>query len=190
MLIRFFVIRELNRYQNYNLYTLFDTYVMILINVANKSIYDYKGGKNMSITLERNGKWIELQYFLNKEVTQYLSGTLNANNFRFREVSKLKFGNSIMAKYNDVYFMIYADKTWIEITFDGYYREKMSEVIRVITKWDKFSKTEPTFYVEIEEGKGSHNYSYTVIFENGYATCGDYRRRFGDKIKITKFKSN
>ncbi len=144
----------------------------------------------MSITLERNGKWIELQYFSNEEVVRYLAVTLNANNFRFRKVSKLKFGNSIMAKYDDAYFMIYADKTWIEMSFDGNYREKMSEVIETITKWERFSKTEPTFYVEIEEGKGSHTYSYTVIFENGYATCGDYRRRFGDKIKITTFKNN
>lgn len=143
----------------------------------------------MSITLKRNGKWVELQYFSNKEVSRYLAITLNANIPRFREVAKLKFGNSIMAKYDDAYFMIYADKTWIEISFDGYYREKMSSVIENLTKWDRFSETESTFYVEIEEGKGSHTYSYTVIFENGYATCGDYRRRFGDKIKITSFKN-
>lgn len=40
--------------------------------------------------------------------------------------------------------------------------------------------------MEIEEAEGSH----TVIFENGYATCGDYRKSFGDKIKITSFKNN
>jgi hypothetical protein len=144
----------------------------------------------MSITFERNEKWVELQCFSNKEVVRYLSVTLNANAFRFREVSKLMFGDCIMAKYDDTYFMIYADKTWIEISFDGNHREKMSEVIEAITKWDRFSKTEPTFYVEIEKGKGSHTYLYTVIFENGYATCGEYRRRFDDKIKITSFKNN
>ena len=69
---------------------------------------------------------------------------------------------------------------------DGNFREKMFDVIDAITKWDRFSKTESKFYVEIKEEKDSI-YSYSVIFENGYAACGEYRRKFGEKIKITKF---
>lgn len=62
----------------------------------------------------------------------------------------------------------------------------MSSVIEEITKWDKFSQTESTFYIEIDE-----HTSRTIIFENGYATCEEYITRFGnDKIKITIFKND
>ena len=42
LLIRFFLIKELNRYTNITLTILFDTYVIILINVTNDSIYVYE----------------------------------------------------------------------------------------------------------------------------------------------------
>ena len=62
----------------------------------------------------------------------------------------------------------------------------MAVVIEEITKWEKFSQTEKTFYVEIDEGN-----SRTIIFENGYATCGDYRRHFGNnELKITGFRNS
>lgn len=54
MLIRFFVIRKLNRCKNYNLYTLFDMYVIMIIQVTNDSIYEYKGGKFMKKELQEN----------------------------------------------------------------------------------------------------------------------------------------
>ena len=90
-----------------------------------------------------------------------------------------------MAKFENVNFIIHAKNTCIETSFDRADAEKMSYVIEEITKWDKFSKTEKTFYVEIDEDN-----SCTIIFENGYATCGEYRRHFGnDKLKITSFNS-
>ena len=107
----------------------------------------------MSITFQRNGRWVELKEFSNEEVSRYLAETLNDATVQFREVANLKFGASIMAQYDDVHFLICAKETWIEIAFDGNDREKMSRAIETITKWDKFSETEPTFYVEIEEQK-------------------------------------
>lgn len=137
----------------------------------------------MSISFKRNGKWVELETFSNNDVIGYLGSKLNINNPNLIIAARPKFCNGIMAKYDDAYFVIYANKTYIELSFQQIYAEKMSEVIETITKWDKFSKTEKTFYVEIDE-----NTYRTIIFENGYATCGDYRRRFGDdKIKITSF---
>lgn len=138
----------------------------------------------MSIRLERDGKWVELHEFSTNEVINYLNSKLNINNPHFRIAAKPGFCNGVMAKYDDVYFIIYANKTYIELSFQQIYAEKMSEVIKEITKWDKFSKTEKTFYVEIDE-----NRSRSIIFENGYATCGDYRRYFGE-LKITSFKNN
>ena len=140
----------------------------------------------MSISFERNGKWVELQEFSNTDVIDYLASKLNINNPHFRVVAKPRFCNGVMAKFDDVYFVIYANKTYIELSFQQIYAEKMSEVIREITKWDKFSETENTFYVEIDE-----NSSRTIIFENGYATCGEYRRHFrNDELKITTFKDS
>lgn len=64
----------------------------------------------------------------------------------------------------------------------------MNEVIRTLIRWDKFSKTETTFYAEIEEGENTQNYSYTVIFENGYVATWEYRRWFGERIKLSFFR--
>ncbi len=140
----------------------------------------------MSISFEREEKWVELQTFSIEEVIEYLTSKLNANKNCFKVSAKPKFCKDVvMAKFEDVNFIIHAKKTWIEISFDRADTEKMSYLIEKITKWDKFSKTEKTFYVEINEDN-----SRTIIFENGYATCGEYRRYFGnDKLKITPFKS-
>lgn len=91
-----------------------------------------------------------------------------------------------MAKVDDVNFIIHAKHTWIELSFNQDYAEKMSYMIEVITKWYKFSKTEKIFYVTIDENK-----SHTIIFENGYTTCEEYQRHFGNnELKITCFKNN
>jgi hypothetical protein len=140
----------------------------------------------MSISFVRNGKLVELQEFSNHEVIEYLAKKLNIDKTRFKLVAKPKFCNGVMAKIDDANFIIHANKTWIELSFDQADSEKLSTVIEEITKWDKFSKTEKTFYVEINE-----NGSRTIIFENGYATCGEYRLHFGDdKLRITSFKNN
>ena len=140
----------------------------------------------MSISFERNGKWVELQEFSNHEVGEYLVSKLNINNPRFKVVAKPKFCNGVMAKLDGVDFIIHAKKTWVEVSFNQDDAEKMSEVIEIITKWDKFSKTEKTFYVTIDDDS-----SRTIIFENGYAICGEYRRYFGnDELKITSFKND
>lgn len=139
----------------------------------------------MSVSLWRKDRWVELEYFSNSEVIVYLALRLNISKPRFKISAEPKFCNGVMVKFDDVNFIMYADKTWIELSFEQANAEKMSHVIEEITKWDKFSTTEKTFYVEIDD-----NRSRTIIFENGYSTCGDYRRRFGDNIKITSFKNN
>lgn len=137
----------------------------------------------MSIGFKRSGKWVELQTFSNEEVTEYLTSKFKDNKNRFRVLAKPKFCNGVMAKFENVNFIIHAEKTWIELSFERADTEKMSHVIEEITKWDKFSKTEKTFYIEIDE-----NNFCTIIFENGYETCEEYRRYFGnDKLKITFF---
>ncbi len=139
----------------------------------------------MSISFERNGKWVELQEFSNHEVSEYLASKLNIIDSRFSVVAKPKFCNGVMAKLDDVDFIIHAKHTWVELSFNQANAERMSEVIEIITKWDKFSKTEKIFYVTIDEDS-----SRTIIFENGYATCGEYRRHFGnDELKITTFEN-
>ena len=140
----------------------------------------------MSISFERDDRWVELQEFSNNDVINYLASKLNINKPRFKISANPKFCNGIMAKVDDVNFIIHAKHTWIELSFNQDDAEKMSDVIETITKWDKFSKTEKNFYVTIDENK-----SRTIIFENGYATCGDYRRHFGNnELKITGFKNN
>lgn len=123
----------------------------------------------MSVSFERNGKWVKLQEFSNHDVIDYLALKLNINNPRLKMVAKPKFGNAVMVRYNDVYFIIHADKTYIELSFYQTDAEELSTVIKEITRWDRFSKTEKTFYVQIDE-----NHSRTIIFENGYATYGDW----------------
>lgn len=146
----------------------------------------------MSFRIRRNGRVYEVECFSNREVVRYLDKTLNTNDLRFRQVSQLKLGDGVMAKFDDVYFMIYTDTTSIEIAFDGHYRDEMNEVIRTLIRWDRFSKTETTFYVEIEEGKDTPNYSYTFVFENGYA--GKYAWNWQNmawirgSVKITDFR--
>lgn len=137
----------------------------------------------MSISFERNGKWVALQEFSNDDVINYLALKLNIDKPRFKISAKPKFCNGVMALVDDVNFILHAKHTWVELSFNQANAEKMSEVIEIITKWNRFSKTEKTFYVEIDENK-----SRTIIFENGYATCGEYRRHFGNnELKITGF---
>lgn len=51
---------------------------------------------------------------------------------------------------------------------------------------EQILKDRKNFYVTIDENK-----SRTIIFENWYSTCGEYRRHFGNnKLKITGFKNN
>lgn len=139
--------------------------------------YEYRNGKNEEVTVEE---------FTNKEVIQYLTLKLNTREPRFSLVAKPKFCDVVMVRLDDVNFLVHARHTWIELSFDQKDSKKMEEVVETLKMWDKFSKTEKTFYVEINEGT-----SHTIIFENGYATCGEYRRHFSkDKIKITSFKSN
>lgn len=138
----------------------------------------------MSVSFYRNGRWVELANFTSKETAEYLDSTLNAEEKRFAIAGEPRFCSGILAEFDGVSFIIYAKDTYIELTFAKENREKMSAVIEKITKWDKFSKTEDTFYVE-----KAFNESYIVIFENGDATCGDFRRYFrDDDLKITKFK--
>lgn len=138
----------------------------------------------MSISFERNGEWVNLHEFSNSEVISYLESKLNTDKIRFKLIATPKFCNGVMVKLDDVNFLVYADKTWIELSFERADAEKLSPVIEEITKWDKFSQTEKTFYVEIDKGN-----SRTIIFENGYATCSDYKNRYrNDELKFTTFR--
>ena len=140
----------------------------------------------MSIRFSRNGKWVDLQTFSNNEVISYLTLKLNIDAPRFKLSARPKFCNGVMAKLDDTNFIIHAEKTWVELSFDKANAPKMAVVIEEITKWEKFSQTEKTFYVEIDEDS-----SRTIIFENGYATCGDYQRYFSNyELKITSFKND
>ena len=139
----------------------------------------------MSITFERNGKCVKLQTFSTDEVVSYLSSQLNTDAIHFEIVAELKFRNVVMARIDNVDFIIHADQTYIELSFDKSHPFEMDRVFEAITKWDKFSKTEKTFYAEIIKGN-----SHTVFFENGYETCLYYRNRFSDykQFLITEFK--
>ena len=136
----------------------------------------------MSISFIRNGKLVKLQTFSNDEVISYLALKLNTYVPRLKLSAKPKFCNGVMAKLDDTNFIVHAERTWVELSFDKANAPKMAVVIDEITKWEKFSKTEKTFYVEIDEDS-----SRTIIFENGYSTCGAYRKYFGNAVKITSF---
>ena len=137
----------------------------------------------MSIKVKRNGKQVELQCFSNDEIVKYLTESFNAKFLKFRLVAKTRIHHhTVMAKYRGVYFMINSKETWIELCFDKQFEEEMTDVIKAITRWSKFSHVEPTFYVEIDNES-----SRTIIFENGNATIEHYKERFGDELKITKF---
>ena len=137
----------------------------------------------MSISFERNGKMVNLQTFSNNEVVSYLSSRLNNGAQRFMLIAKPKFCNGVMVRYDDVYFIIHAERTYVELSFNRNDISKIKAVIEEISKWDMFSRTEKTFHVEIYEDN-----SYTVIFENGYATKAEYQRYFRENnIKFTDF---
>lgn len=111
----------------------------------------------MSVSFWRKDRWVELEYFSNSEVIVYLALRLNISKPRFKISAEPKFCNGVMVKFDDVNFIIYADKTWIELSFEQANAEKMSHVIEEITKWDKFSTTEKTFYVEIDDNNSRDN---------------------------------
>lgn len=138
-----------------------------------------------SVSFWREDRYVELECFSTSEVIEYLALKLNINKLRFKISAEPLFCNVVMVKFDDVNFIIYAEATWIQLSFEQENAEKMYPVIEEITKWDKFSTTEKTFYVEID-----HNNSRTIMFENGYATCEQYRIRLGDSIKITSFKND
>ena len=140
----------------------------------------------MSITFNRNNKWVNLETFSTDEVVSYLSSQLNtADAIHFEVVAEPKFCNVVMARIDNVDFIIHADLTYIELSFDKSHPFEIERVIETITKWDKFSKTLKTFYVDIIKGS-----SHTIIFENGYTSCLDYRRKFSryKQFLITEFK--
>ena len=140
----------------------------------------------MSITFNRNNKWVDLETFSTDEVVSYLSSQLNtADAIHFEVVAEPHFCNVVMARFDNVNFIIHAEATCIELSFDKSHTSEMGKVFEAITNWDKFSKTEKTFYVQIIENK-----SHTVFFENGYESFLDYRERFSryKQFLITEFK--
>lgn len=137
----------------------------------------------MSISFTRDGREVVLNEFSNKEVINYLNSKLNACEPRFKVVANPVLGKSIMVKFDDINFIVFANYTWIEISFEQANSKKMAVVINKITKWSRFSKKEKTFYVQFDDGD-----SCTIIFENGHETPAYYRERFNvDDSKITVF---
>ena len=137
----------------------------------------------MSVNLERKNRFVELETFTTDDILTHLSLRLNVIDPHLRITGRPKFCNGVMAKFDNTSFIIHAEETSIELSFDKDEAFILKPVIREIMNWDKFSKTEQTFYVTIDEDN-----SRTIIFENGYASCEDYRRFFnGEEISITIF---
>ena len=73
----------------------------------------------------------------------------------------------------------------VTLAFEKKDAEKMSPIVEQITKWEKFSDTEKRFYVNVDSDKDN---TRSVIFENGYSTCGEYKRFFSNKeLDFTTF---
>ena len=136
-----------------------------------------------SISFKRNGKEVVLNCFSNDDVISYLTLKLNTDVPRFKILAKPKVCNGVMAKLDDTSFIIHAEYTWIELSFNKADTPKMAVVIDEIKKWERFTQTEEKFYVEIDEGN-----SRSIIFENWFESCEEYRKFF-DKYepKITIF---
>lgn len=103
----------------------------------------------MAISFARKGKWVELNEFSNQEVIEYLASKLNTEKNYFKLLAQPKFCNGVMVEFDGVNFIIYAKNTWIELSFEKANAQKMATVVETIEKWDKFSQTEKTFYVEL-----------------------------------------
>lgn len=131
------------------------------------------------ISFERNGRNVKLHEFSNEDVVKYLRSELT----EFKVIAIPRLGNVVLVAYKDVCFGIYAKATCIELSYNPKEKEKMLKLIDVIKKWDKFSQTELTFYVQFEDEE-----TYHTIFENGYATSREYERTLQNvNLKITEF---
>ncbi len=138
------------------------------------------------ISFERDDRWVELETFSSEDVVNYLDKALNENQEkkRFESLATSKWCKGILASFEGTSFIIFANlSTCIEFTFNVRDFEKMSEVIEVLKKWDKFSKTEFKFICDFEEGN-----THITIFENGYVSTARYKSHFHKhKLSITKF---
>ena len=139
----------------------------------------------MAISFKRDGEWVELHEFRTEEVIHYLETKMNQKTKKFLISAKPNFGNSVMANFDGVNFIICTDGTQIELAFEKKDAEKMSPIVEQITKWEKFSDTEKRFYVNVDSDKDN---TRSVIFENGYSTCGEYKRFLSNKeLDFTTF---
>lgn len=140
----------------------------------------------MSISFKEKGKQVKLEKFGIDEVYNYLCKSLNNEELCFRKIASGAFfrPKTLLLQYKDCYFMCNSNsETWIELNCNKADKDKMLDVITAIKKWDKFSKTKTTFYVELEIGQ-----SYIVVFENGLKSVEDYKLYFnGAEIKATEF---
>ncbi len=71
----------------------------------------------MSISFRQNVKSVELEELSNNDVIWYLTSKLNINNPHLKIAARPKFCNGIMAIYDDVYFVIHANRTYIRVGF-------------------------------------------------------------------------
>ena len=130
------------------------------------------------ISFERNGIWVKLYEFKKEEVAEYLENNLED----FKIIANSTYAQSMLVVIKECPFIIHTRATLIELSFFKDNVEDMLPVIQKITEWDKFSDTEPTFYVQIKKEN-----SCSIIFENGYASVNSYKNRFGEDLVVTNF---
>ena len=119
-----------------------------------------------------DGKSVEFQEFSNSEVIEYLAATFNTITPRFMVLSRSLFNNSLIAKFDDVSFLLNAAGTCIEIGFAKVDSDKMEPIVEAFKKWDKFSEDCKPFYVKVDK-----DIARSLLFESGYQSRGAFRRR-------------
>ena len=128
----------------------------------------------MVLNVVRDGKYLSIECFLNGEVIEYLRKELNDKSFRFKVVADNHTQKVISAQLDDVDFTFSASgSTNLRISYAIKDKAKMKEVISVIMKWNKFSKTEKKFTCKFNSGD-----TQTIIFENGYNSPDSYSFHF------------
>jgi len=135
------------------------------------------------ISFYRNGNWVYLETFSSKDIATYLNTALNANSEhrRFEVLAQPKWCKGILAAIDGTSFIIYANlDTYIELSFNVKDTEKMSDVIKALKKWDKFSQSERKYVLDFEDKE-----THITILENGYTSVESYQLSHFKNYKLT-----
>lgn len=140
------------------------------------------------IGFRRRGKNVQLATFSSRDVAEYLDDEINedCNNRRFEILARSKMNGSILATIDGESFIIYGTgQTSFEISCNIKDAPNMADVINALKGWNRFSKTERKFMVEIN---CKDDRTRTIIFENGYISPEQYEIHFSEhKPSITEF---